>query len=145
MRYQEPTSHLFSKDSSRSQLAPQNHAPEGREVFPKLPLGLSEARKQPQKQTIMHNRFEVAAGFPEPHTAVHHPPLPHFQTHNPQAPAALGRALGEAGLSSRPGLWPPEVAHRKPVGLGAFLRPEAAPGIHLERLSSAGVKSIMVC
>lgn len=87
--------------------------------------------------------LEVAAGFPGPQTALYHPPCPHIK------PTVCRRLLPwqgseGAGPSSRLGVGASEVAHKTPVGLGAFRRSEAALGIHFEEPSPAQAESILV-
>lgn len=92
----------------------------------------------------MHNRFGSSSWLPRAMYSALPSSLPLLSNPHPVGTCCPGQSSGGAGLSSRLGFGAAEVAHMTPVGVGAFLRMEAAPGIHLERLSPAGVKSIVV-
>lgn len=57
--------------------------------------------------------LEVAAGFPEPHILLYHPPLPHSNP-QPAGTCCLGQSSRGAGPSSRLGLGTSEFAHKTP-------------------------------
>lgn len=110
----------------------------GREAISKHTPGFSEATKQPQKETIMENRFECSSWFSRATDSTYHPPF--FPNSEPSSICYFGQSSGGACPFSRIGLGVPEVTHVTTAVLDVFPRLEAAPGFSLDMQNPAGSK-----